>query len=374
MPRWRHVSEDSAASGVSTHPSKGPRSKGEDGEDGLELRPTGASARREEDDGGWDSCDEDFEDYMGIGVMREAPPSKPPAAAAEQGCVSFTLSDGTTATVDVSAARRRLLGGASYDLRPKEVEAPQEPESEGEEEGGGPFAIPGLGSGGARGSLFGGLELEEEEEGGLGGRGPGVGHEEEVEELCFQPRASPFPTNGDGDEDDDGAMPFIFPTLPAEGEDEEEPPFSSHARPSPPTPPPAPKAASLSPSAREPSPAAGLGSSASSAASSERVSVTSVSTPVTSGGAPPALSRAPMRSPSPSPTTIRRRYGKVESDDEGPERAEEDEGLAAEVEALGGVLVEDAALPEIYPPGKIVHIYRCVFVGSRPSDRPTPRL
>lgn len=127
-PRWRRV--DVARPAASQDSSSRASGKG----DGRAGEGSGASAAQggsaEYDPfSGWDSADDDFEDYFGIGCTRDvAPRGEGPVSRPD--CYSIRLSDGSTTTVDIGAARRRLLGedyapttGGATSQRAKEVRA-----------------------------------------------------------------------------------------------------------------------------------------------------------------------------------------------------------------------------------------------------------
>jgi hypothetical protein len=73
---------------------------------------------------GWDSADDDFEDYFGIGCTRDLQPKRE-ATPTRPDCYSIRLSDGSMTTVDIGAARRRLLGLGENYLSTATVPVPQ---------------------------------------------------------------------------------------------------------------------------------------------------------------------------------------------------------------------------------------------------------
>ena len=320
----------------------------------------------------WDSCDDDFVDYWGVGCTREVS-SRAGGAAANPNSYSIRHEDGTTTTVDLSAVRRRLLESSSSTAgsgegnsstatassssqvgsattaattstatpppRPpadegvsatiqargfassssscedgdngEEVEAEEEEEEEEEEEGW-PFQVSDR------------LDAESEEEEETHRRERGRDHGEEEEDSDVLPLAHMFGELDQQDEDQDET----------EADD----------------------------------------------AGAAAVAATSPSSFSSSSAAPASsptgnLAKAPSRDASPPSGTRWKQAKKEEAqaqeaalgDDEGgfaysDEEEEEDE------EDESAVLVDDVNLPELYPPGRLVHIYsyRGVFKACTP--------
>jgi hypothetical protein len=217
-PRWRHADD------IRSAPRRPPA-----GRRGA-LREGGAGQEGEREDAGWDSCDDDdVPEYWGIGCTR-APPvqervANPDSYRMQVGhshnilmfprsdnrspvvCDTEQTADGEVITVDMRAARLRLLGGStSYDRpgvggaggagsgmsasppRPldsvEEAKSPRDDDDVAGEEG---FA----GMIGGRADSVDGEEEAGADDDGLGGMFPFFGQEEEGEDASSVTRPEP---------------------------------------------------------------------------------------------------------------------------------------------------------------------------------------
>ena len=395
----RSEEDEAAAAGGAGTEARGPRHAGGGG--GVE------GANNE----GWDSCDDDFGEYWGIGCLRPEALASASAAASAAGAgkskpnsYSIRHEDGTTTTVDLSEARRRLLagtsgGGSAAAAAAAPPPAPAPPSFGGreeEEEEGGGFGAGGFGAtilgrgddygseeeeeGSVRSRGSGGLPFgqrsdgggwEEEEEGeesparqqrrdGRDGRDGRRREEEEEEEEALFPMAAAGGGFGglggsDGEEEEEeaeaeAALPDFFGLEEQDDEEQEQ---------------------EEAPAARKEEKERELSNSSASSSSS---SSSSLSPPPASKPPPPqavAAAAAAARSPPPalrplpsadSPPLPPQQQQQQDDDDEDedgypaePEPSEE--GELDEEEEEECVLVEEGGLPELYPPGRIVHIY-----------------